>query len=147
MGAETVEEIVEEIVEEKVSEQGETIDEAVAIADKIVDTAREMARDDNGISGLLNARFDGVERTLAMLDEKINGLFDSLAVIDALISEVREMEVREVEEKVDGEEPEQTVTVEGDVQTLVADAEVIAPDSVEEVGPQKRQEKRQRIWL
>lgn len=147
MGAETVEEIVEEIVEEKVSEQGEVIGEAVAIADKIVDTAREMARDDNGISELLNARFDGVERTLAMLDEKINGLFDSLAVIDALISEVREMEVREAEEKVDGGEPDQTVTVEGDVQTLVADAEVIAPDSVEEVGPQKRQEKRQRIWL
>lgn len=147
MSAETVEEIVEEIVEERVSEQSEILDEAVSIADKIVDTAREMSRGDDEIREIVNARFDGVERSLAMIDEKINGLFDSLAVIDALISEVREMEAREAREKDDDAEPDQTVTVEGDVQTLVADAEVIAPDSVEETGPQKRQEKRQRVWL
>lgn len=140
INADALESAVEGAVEGKAAE---TLEAAADLATEIVETAEKMAGDDSRIIDALNARFEDMHAKLEMIEGKIDGLFDILALLDAAILKLDDLEKEVVEEVAEIVEPEPApaVVVEGDL-------EVIPEETVEVSEPKKREEKiTKRKWI
>lgn len=143
-----VAEVIENATEEKAKE---TVDAAKEIAAEIVDTAERMASKDVYLVDMLAERtdalfrrLDDIEGRMIALDEKINGVFDSMALLDAMLSRLVDLETEEKEERKEAGDQAVEVKVEGDNN---GEIEIIPEETAEVSEPQKRGEKKSRKWL